>query len=295
MPRVFPSDLRVIENRNLVTTWKPACGLAWVFFSVSHVALGLDKAFSENPICPNTGTHGSSVSFMALGGLIITWAGVLTRLILVKSTDRFSDGRITPVLVSFQVLSMSCVSIFLQTVFNFGGTCVDALGVTSHAPMWFLLATTVPLLLYLMITLVDKSKFDKEDYIVMACPFFGLICGFLLVLKQPRWVTIIFLLVAICTCMLLSVYPLFIMRGVNLKSLEEMPNGRKVVQQHLRRHQLAVFLALGSSLFGVVYFVALFGFMSPTEIISSFHVCCALTQGNIVHCVHGKGLVSSIS
>ena len=101
---------------------------AWIFFIFYQVAIGCDKFFSVKPICSHNtinelGSNYNIVGFVVLGGFMMVWIIVLIKIIRSKSKSER-----TPLIVQFNILSMSVIATALTTIWDWGGVCIDRLG-----------------------------------------------------------------------------------------------------------------------------------------------------------------------
>ena len=69
---------------------------------------------------------------------------------------------------------------FLTSNANYGGVCVDVLGVSSTAAQWSEWLVCVPLMTYMIVTIDDKSDLSISDYTIILLMGFSVLVGFLM-------------------------------------------------------------------------------------------------------------------
>eukprot|EP01041_Mallomonas_annulata_P012568 gene12568-26467_t len=149
----------------LSRSWRPACVLSWTLFVTYEVALGFDKLYRENPICPYSDRDYAKwywfSNFAVLGGFCFTWVFLLLKIALLKS----GSSRI-PHLTSFNIVSMGIIATILA-IYNWGGVCIDRLGVASPAAIWGEWIACGPLLIFITVTVitigVPLNSYELED------------------------------------------------------------------------------------------------------------------------------------
>ena len=99
---------------------------------------------------------------------------------------------------------------FLTSNANYGGVCVDILGVSSPAAQWSEWLVCVPLMTYMIVSMEEKPGLTIADYTIIIFLFLSVLAGFLMNLPVTYGGGI-FLFIIGCLC-LLGVL-LFVMKG----------------------------------------------------------------------------------
>jgi len=119
--------------------------------------------------------------FTVLGVFAVEWSIVLTRIL--KSS--YLKDRAT-YMIYFNIVTMGTISAFLSFTVNWGGLCIDNFGVASNASIWGEWLSCGPLLVFLLLTIVDKPKLLMIDWFLIFLFFFCLFCGFLIIIPQSH-------------------------------------------------------------------------------------------------------------
>ena len=90
---------------------------------------------------------------------------------------------------------------FLTSNANYGGVCVDVLGVSSPAAQWSEWLVCVPLMTYMIVTIDDKSDLSFSDYMIILLMGFSVLVGFIMNFHMS-YGSGIFLYVFGCLCLL---------------------------------------------------------------------------------------------
>mmetsp|Transcript_19791 Transcript_19791/g.27208 ORF Transcript_19791/g.27208 Transcript_19791/m.27208 type:complete len:730 (-) Transcript_19791:249-2438(-) len=265
----------------LYRSWKPACIGAWGFFIAFQLCLGLDKIYSKNPLCPYSdfdyGNWYWYTCMCALGGFLTTWGVLLTKIVQSKP----GNERV-PYLTAFNIVSMGSLATILSLVFEWGGVCIDVLGVASPAAIWGEWCACGPLLVFIVVTLVDKSYLSKMDVFLIVSFFLCLITGFLIIVPQSIAMGYFWLTISCVTYLPLLYLPLYTRHHTgNIYAMPEDEDAffKQYSERYTKRFNLSMVLTVILPLYTVIYIVALFGVVGPAETIAIYQVLSVLTKG----------------
>lgn len=114
--------------------WRPVCIYSWLMFITFEFAVGFDRLYNDNPLCPYSdkdfGNTYWNICFTCLGGFLLIFFSLVMKLFQLKG------GKRVPLLVSINIVSMGTIATALSLIFEWGGVCVDGLGVASPAAIW---------------------------------------------------------------------------------------------------------------------------------------------------------------
>lgn len=125
----------VIANDSILDKWwKGVCVYSWITFIAFELAVGLDRLYNEYPLCPYTDINYGVVywnsCYACLGGFVIVLCTLIMKVFQLKG------GKRVPLLVSINIVSMGTIATALALIFEWGGVCIDGLGVASPAALW---------------------------------------------------------------------------------------------------------------------------------------------------------------
>ena len=151
---------------------------------------------------------------------------------------------------------------FLTSNANYGGVCVDVLGVSSPAAQWSEWLVCVPLMTYMIVTIDDKSSLSMSDYSIILLMGFSVLVGFLMNFRVSYGGGV-FLFVFGCICLVGVLY--FVIKAPHYHSIlpntkmghsNEEPNPYKKHRElgiATRRKALIILVAVLFPLFPIIY------------------------------------------
>jgi signal transduction histidine kinase len=183
-----------------------------------------------------------------------------------------------PLLVAINIVTIGTVATILALCFEWGGVCIDVLGVASPAAIWGEWIACGPLLLFITFSIVDKEDLSKLDWFFMWSFFLCLVAGFLIIIPQPYELGIFWLAiscVAYLPLLYLPWYDLEIKEDSDLegRSLELLAEG------YAKRYNLVMWLTIILPLYTVNYLLALFRMITPAQTIAIYQILSVLTKG----------------
>jgi hypothetical protein len=253
------------------------CVAAWSLFIIFELAVFLDRKYSEKPLCPHSDYYFPQwywySNYGVLGGFFLVLFTIIMKLLQLKAVSK----RI-PLLVAFNIVTMGTVATILALCFEWGGMCIDVLGVASPAAIWGEWISCGPLLLFITVTTVDKPYLTSTDWMFMITFFLCLVAGFFIIIPQPFEVGVFWLLVSCLTYLPVLGLPWYdhdIRPAVELK-------GRALdmfIEGYAKRYNLVMWLTLVLPLYTVNYLIALFGAINAAETIVIYQILSVLTKG----------------
>mmetsp|Transcript_9476 Transcript_9476/g.13093 ORF Transcript_9476/g.13093 Transcript_9476/m.13093 type:complete len:755 (+) Transcript_9476:48-2312(+) len=265
----------VMKSSVLCRHWKNACCVSWTSFFCFQIAIGFDRYFSKEPLC----SYGNEVfnewnllaCFAVLGGFAVEWSILLSRIL--KSS--YLKDR-APFMIYFNIVSMGAITSFLSFTLNWGGLCIDNLGVATNASIWGEWLSCGPLLVFLLLTIAEKPKLLTIDWFLIALFFFSLFCGFLVILPQSRQMSQFWLVLACLTYAPFLFLPHFIEDTHKRRPFIAFND---VSQRYKRQRNICYWVTLTMPLFSVSYFLALFGVFDASMSVFSFQFLSMATKG----------------
>jgi hypothetical protein len=193
-----PKIVVPFESPSILTKWwLQMCVPAWLLFIIFELAVFFDRQYSKKPLCPHSDHHFPEwywyTNFGVLGGFIVVLFVLLLKMIQSESGSK----RITS-LVAFNIVLMGTIATILALCFEWGGMCIDVLGVASPAAIWGEWIACGPLLIFITVTTVDKPFLTGMDWLFMITFFLCLVAGFLIIIPQPYEVGVFWLMIS-CT------------------------------------------------------------------------------------------------
>eukprot|EP01041_Mallomonas_annulata_P002749 gene2749-5415_t len=265
--------------------WKPACITAWVFFISYEVSICLDQMLNPYPLCPHSdvdyGYWYWFTNHLVLGGFILTWIMLFTKIVQMKA----GPLRV-PYLTAFNIVSMGTLATTMAVVWNWGGVCIDVLGVASPAAIWGEWIACGPLLIFIIVTVVDKPYLTKTDWLLIISFWICLVTGFLIIPYQPYGWGVFWLVISCLTYLPLLYLPCYVGKcpsvysdGLDYSTIPTEENELNLTHAHLKRYNLSVWLTIILPLYTINYLVAWAGGIDAATTIAIYQVLSVLTKG----------------
>ena len=271
------SSAAEIGNPVLARYWVQFCCVAWLLFLAFELALGFDRLSSENPLCPASDSDYPEwywrTNFGCLGAFLFILCVLVTRLLQQKTGTK----RI-PLLVAFNIVTMATVATILSLCFEWGGVCIDVLGVASPAAIWGEWIACGPLLIFITVTIVDKPYLTRTDWLVMTTFFLCLVAGFLIVIPQSYSLGLFWLAVSCLTYLPVLGLPWY---DIDIRPVVAL-EGRALnlfAEGYAIRYNLVMWLTIVLPLYTVNYLFALFGTIDAAQTIVIYQILSVLTKG----------------
>jgi len=276
------TDLK-LSSSVLYRWWEKACISSWIIFICFQICIQIDHTYSKHPLCPHTDEIYPkwywTVCLATMGGFICTWIVLLTR--LMNSPSSFENA---PTYTAFNVVSMGTLATVLSVFFNWGGVCIDVLGVASPAAIWGEWCACGPLLIFITVTMVDKPELSWMDWFLMTTFFICLITGFLIIIPQPYGWAVFWLVVSCLTYLPLIYLPFYVKQFDNLIHPDEenidkySESSDQLNQRYAQRYNVTLLLTFMLPLYTVNYLVALFGGFDAAQTIAVYQVLSVFTK-----------------
>mmetsp|Transcript_3773 Transcript_3773/g.5315 ORF Transcript_3773/g.5315 Transcript_3773/m.5315 type:complete len:648 (+) Transcript_3773:74-2017(+) len=270
----------VLERR-----WKAACVYSWLFFIICELLIGWDRFTNKYPICPHMGTDFKIWYllgfFSILSGFIITWVIMLGRLFITKTTLQR-----TSYLIFFNIVSMGMVATFLA-LFDWGGVCIDVLGVASPASIWGEWCSCGPLLLFAILSPAKKPHLTSMDMALILVFFTCLCCGFLINIPQPIWMGQMWLIISF-----IFYTPFFFLYWYVKYDNHKMEDNNK--RKPANHHDLSLWFSFCMPLFPATYLLAFWRIIDVPQTILVYQFLSMTTKGlyaSILMDIHKEALL----
>jgi signal transduction histidine kinase/CheY-like chemotaxis protein len=189
----------IMTNKLLILQrwWKYVCSYAWVSFISYETIMGLNYIFSNNPICSGDHIDYSNYywysMFFVLGGFSVVLSNIVIRII---NTDAKEISKKCLFYIALNLILITTIATILSIVFNWGGICIDQLGVVSHAVAWGEWFSCCPIIVFCIITLANHNTIRKSDIMVLLSLIASLLCGFLIIFSNSYALSIVLLIFA---------------------------------------------------------------------------------------------------
>jgi len=120
------SSAKDLSKSAFARNWKSACGVCWIIFIFVQWFVYYDRQYSADPLCPHSDKDYGNVywyiNYAVLGGFVITWMSVVTKLIY---ADPVFEA--IPSMININIVSMGTIATMLALLFEWGGVCIDQL------------------------------------------------------------------------------------------------------------------------------------------------------------------------
>ena len=252
-------------------------GVAWIFFLAMEAGIGYDRRFSAQPLCPHSERDFGrpewyvATCFTCLGAfLLMVVNGGIKVLYMAPSKARVIH------LAALNINAMGLTSAILSVLFEWGGTCVDTLGVASPGAIWPEWLACGPLLIFITLTVVDKPALAAVDWAMMISFFVCLLAGFLIIVPQSEVMGKFWLFVSVVAYVPTLYLPLYDM-GAWMKAAYEavetdadseldMADLVLITERFAKQRDLSICLSVVLPIFTVVYFLGLYGYLAPLQV-----------------------------
>ena len=280
-----------INNSVLSAYCMPVCFIAWVHFIVYQSAIGYNRFYSAEPICPYSDQDFGKLywycCFSVLGGFVLIWLVLAFKIYLLPSSRR------TPLILAINVVSMGTVATFLALVFHWGGVCIDVLNVASPAAIWGEWLSCGPLLIFITVSLVEKPSLSRIDVFLMVSFYVCLLAGFLIIPTKDQSLGMFWLILS-CVTYLPLLYLPWIGNDVEIDRCD--PNSEQKIAQLSERFaiqtNLSIWLTIVLPLYTVNYLIAYYGGINASTTIIIYQILSVLTKGLFVTIVLDLYLVA---
>jgi len=178
---------------------------------------------------------------------------------------------------SFTIHLMSGSSTLLTSVYEWGGVCRDGLGVYSHAAMWPEWLITVPLLVYIAMSVESKPHLKKIDYFIITCMALCILSGQGILLIDPAsiatsWLMFgagVFALIVAVVCWTGEFIPAMARMGGFIVDTETVESEEEIEKKQLCAN-LVVILFIFTPTFAMIYALGALQVITPTLTLMGF-------------------------
>jgi signal transduction histidine kinase len=161
---------------------------------------------------------------------------------------------------------MGTISFWLSFVHGWGGVCIDALNVASQATNFGDCLSTGPLLVFITVTVEEKSDLSRLDWLLMATFYAAIFSAFLMNLHKSYESGVFWFAV-----MLATFFPTVFLPVYESTRLNHLRNSNKT--------NVARLLAVIVHGLVVKYFIAIFGLIDAAQTIMAHQVLEVLVKG----------------
>ena len=266
----------------LQRTWHTMLGSAVAYFVVFQAAFGVANLSHMTPMCPHT-SEGFPFWYFAscysvLGGFMMIWLLLVVKVLTIKE-----ENKRVPIWVALGIVTMATISTILG-IFDWGGVCIDVLGVGSPASIWAEWTACGPLLIYITVTIVDKPFLTKFDWFIIITFYLCLITGFFIIPQQPVGSGQLWLAVS-CLTYIPSLYLPCYSKTVAFQGggggslLSEEQRIQLAADRYDQQQRMAMWLTITFPLYTVNYLVATWGGIDVPTTIVIYQILSLLTKG----------------
>jgi signal transduction histidine kinase len=219
----------VIPLKIIQTWWKSLVAYSWSIFIVYETAIGVNYYRSSLPICPYVDvidvSYYTTMMYFILGGFFMILASIIIRFITTNEND---TNKYFLYWISLHIITISTVSTFITTVYNWGGVCIDSLGVAFPGAVWGEWLACSPFILFITTTMTNNDdRIHKKDIFISLSFVFALLLGFSL-----NYVSSVVGIFIFCFAMLLAIPSIFICIYYKVKQ-EQVSNVVNLYKQYI--------------------------------------------------------------
>jgi len=261
---------------------------AWLFFIVTTAAIGWNRQFSTDPLCPHSDKdfgQGARPEWYVAA----CWLSVGAFLILVVNgwirVHYMAPCKARVVqTAALNINAMGLTSAVLSVAFEWGGTCVDSLGVPTPAAIWPEWLACGPLLLLITLTVVDKPALTTVDWVMLVSFFVCLVAAFCIIFPQSEVTAKCWLFASVVAFMPTLYLPLYDMRGWMKAAYGEddaeagthfdLADLALIAERFAKQRDMSIFLTVVLPLFPLVYFGGMYGYLDHLQVTRAIFCFC---------------------
>jgi signal transduction histidine kinase/CheY-like chemotaxis protein len=200
-------DSTFIPLRIIHTWWKSLVAYSWSIFITYELAIGFNYFEANQPICPYKDVISNSyyinIMYFILGGFFMILASIIVRFLTTNEND---SNKYFLYWISLHIITISTISTFITTLYNWGGVCIDSLGVASSAAVWGEWIACSPFILFIATTMTNNDdRIHKKDILISLSFVISLLLGFSIIYTSKIVGIFVF-----CFSVLLSIPGIFI-------------------------------------------------------------------------------------
>lgn len=274
-------------NSMLYIYYKRACVYSWIFFLLYEIFIEIDFVYSKNKICNNDYKFDVDYFYsyyVIFGAFLSTCCFVLFKM----AFSCYDVHKTIPLIVVSNIILISTISTGLSIFLNWGGLCIDKFNVASPAAIWGEWAATGPLLIFLTITIDNKTAFTKIDVIIIFSFFMCILFGFFIVLEQPMQSAQFLLFMSFLSYSPILYLPFYNYDDFKIKNtavdIEDFEN-EKINNIIKKRKILSILISGFMSLFSVNYLFACFDKIDYSTTIILYQILTYIVKGVFVFVV----------
>jgi len=259
--------------------WKVLCAAAWINFIAFEIAIGCDKYINSRPLCPFEHSEFEesvdAINIFVFGGFFFVWLVLLQKVYTVRSGQKR-----VPLLTAFNIVSIGLIATFLVVAFDWGGVCIDVLGVASPAAIWPEWISCGPLLVFITVTFTGKASLSRMDIFLMVMFYLCILTGYLIIVSTTYATGVFWLIMSCLTYLPLLYLPFY--RSDPLIDHNDKDSDKKLASfavRYARQRNIAIWLTIILPLYTVNYLLALFKGIDVSTTIGTYQVLSVLTKG----------------
>lgn len=178
-------------------------------------------------------------------------------------------------MTAFMIMLISFTSEVIMMTGNFDSVCEDPFGVKSPIIQISEWQITVPLMLYLTLTLdTNKKKLTSRDYTILLCGYFGVMCGFLPILLSWQ-MGVYALIVAACAvpyALIMNVVDAYSSYAKTIAIGMASPSEYVAFTISRRRLETSIYLLIICLFFPATFFSRAFGLVGSNFVFAAFAI-----------------------
>ena len=278
-------DVKEVQyERNVLSiTWRSVVAFAWIQFIAFELGMVIDRFYSKEPLCPHSDHDYPrwywNLMWCCLGGFVMIWLSLLMKVLSVTKDQQ------SPLMVALHIVSMGMIATFIPCFVD-AGVCIDVLNVASPAPIWGEWMACGPLLVYITLTIVDKSALNRVDIFITICFWLCLVTGWFIIFPQPYESGMFWFLVSCLTYLPMLYLPFYSANSDSTVFTDHLHPAKQDTTlskifnaRFAQRRNLSLWLTVVLPLYTVNYIVALAGGYGPAETNAIYQVLSVLTKG----------------
>lgn len=284
-PLVHGNKTTALRGSVLQRYWRALSVASWIFYAVFVIALW--NGNTNDPLCSDTAKDYPPWYWNACSAVLASFITIIL-VVLNKIFGVKVEHEKVPLYFGLNIVFRGSLSTALILFFQWGGICVDALGVATPAPLWPEWCANGPLIIFITLTIVDKPTLSKMDIFFMVTFFLSLISGFMII-GQSKGVGEVWLFVSCAAYAPLLCIPWYTRRQTTFK--KDLENGaaglfddaaeEMLAARHKQQQCLVYWVSIIFPFFTINYIAAYLNFIDQPTTISIFLVLSLMIKGLI--------------
>ena len=145
------------------------------------------------------------------------------------------------------------------------------ISVATPAMLWNEWLSNGPMIVFLTLALTEKKDFNRTDLAIMISFFVCIVCGFLPIIPQPRYLAYLWIAMSSVACLPVLLLPWYVSCQKQVPDIEEAAsNQMSNVKRQKQQYSLALWMAVVCPLFPLNYILAATKVIGPGESVGIF-------------------------